>query len=236
MDQKLELYTLPTYFIDSNHPAIIAEANKVVSNCGEDDIEKAKALFYYVRDEYAYYTYDISLQHPTLKASYILLRAGKKHGFCISKSVLYAALCRAVNIPNRLVFCNVKNHIAVDEIMKLLGSDLLVFHGYNEVYLNDKWVKCTVAFNKELCHKLNVNTLEFDGYNDYIFQEYDKEGGQFMLYEKDYGPFHELPFDMWMFESKKYYPKLFEHPEKWASDNNLKKTIFNMQEYVASNA
>jgi transglutaminase-like putative cysteine protease len=52
MDQKLELYTLPTYFIDSNHPAIIAEANKVVSNCGEDDIEKAKALFYYVRDEY----------------------------------------------------------------------------------------------------------------------------------------------------------------------------------------
>jgi hypothetical protein len=69
-----------------------------------------------------------------------------------------------------------------------------------------------------------------------FFRNMIKRAGQFMLYEKDYGPFHELPFDMWMFESKKYYPKLFEHPEKWASDNNLKKTIFNMQEYVASNA
>jgi transglutaminase-like putative cysteine protease len=65
-------------------------------------LKKLRHCFYYVRDEYAYYTYDISLQHPTLKASYILLRAGKKHGFCISKSVLYAALCRAVNIPESI--------------------------------------------------------------------------------------------------------------------------------------
>jgi transglutaminase-like putative cysteine protease len=236
MNKRLELYTLPTYFMDSDHPAIIAEAQSIIANCEANDLEKAKALFYYVRDAYSYYTYDISWQHHTLKASYTLMRAGKKHGFCISKSILFAALCRAVNIPNRLVFCNVKNHIAVEDIMKLLGSDLLVFHGYNEVFINGKWIKCTVAFNKELCDKLNVNTLEFDGYNDYIFQEYDKSGSQFMLYEKDYGPFHEFPHDMWLFESKKYYPKLFEPQNENLISGLSGKRIFNMSELKELNS
>ena len=232
--EDLELYTLPTYFIDSNNKEIIALANSLTKGI-ENSVEQAKVLFYYVRDTFSYYTYDISLKHKSLKASTILLREGKKRGFCIEKSILFAALCRVKNIPNRLVFCNVKNHIAVEDIIKLLGTDLLVFHGYNEVFVNNKWVKCTVAFNKELCDKLNVNTLEFDGVNDYIFQEYDKEGGTFMTYEKEYGSFHEFPHDLWVAESKKYYASLFENPSMFViSSGSTKKSLFKLNELTTN--
>lgn len=232
IQEDLQLYTLPTYFVDSNHEAIINQANLLTRGI-DNKVEQSKVLFYYVRDTFSYYTYNISFKHKALKASNILLREGIKRGFCIEKSILFAALCRAKNIPNRLVFCNVKNHIGVEEIIKLLGTDLLVFHGYNEVFLNGKWVKCTVAFNKELCYKLNVNTLEFDGVNDYIFQEYDKQGGLFMAYEKEYGSFHEFPHDLWIRETKKYYSKIFDNPSKWIEQkSDEEKQLFNLNELI----
>ncbi len=205
---ELEIYQLPTYFIDSNHPEIINKSQEITSeyNLAKD---KAIALFYYVRDTYKYFPYEVSFIHRRLKASSVLLRKGVSRGYCTEKAILFAALCRACKIPNRLVFCNVRNHIGTGEIEKMVGTDLLVFHAYNEVYIDEKWVKCTVAFNKKLCDKINVSTLEFDGKEDQIFQEYDKEGGKFMEYVHEYGTFHEMPHDLWVSETKRLYPNLF---------------------------
>ena len=61
----------------------------------------------------------------------------------------------------------------MDQIVEKLGSDVLVPHGYIEIYLNNKWIKATPAFNKELCAILNIHPLEFDGETDSIFQEFD---------------------------------------------------------------
>lgn len=107
------------------------------------------------------------------------------------------------------MFCNVRNHIATEKIVELLKTNLLVFHGYNEVWVNEKWVKTTVAFNKTLCDKLGVDSLDFDGINDYIFQEFDKSNAVFMEYEHDYGSFHDVPHDLWVSETKRYYPHFF---------------------------
>jgi len=204
----MELYLHPTYFIDSDHPEIIRLAAELTNGL-EADVEKAKALFYYVRDTYMYFPYNVSFEHRLLKASHIHLREGRKQGYCIEKSVLFAALCRAVGIPNRLLFCNVRNHIGTERFEAVIGTDIMVFHGYNEVYVNDRWVKCTVAFNKGLCDKLGVDTLEFDGIHDQVFQEYSKSGNKFMSYEKEYGTFHDVPHDLWEAETRKYYPHLF---------------------------
>jgi len=204
----LELYLHPTYFIDSEHPEIVEMGTKLCAG-RNTDVDKAKALFYYVRDTYKYSPYHVSFEHKVLKASHILLREGKKQAYCIEKAVLFAALCRAEGIPNRLLFCNVRNHIGTERFEAVIGTDIMVFHGYNEVFVNDRWVKCTVAFNKGLCDKLGVDTLEFDGIHDEVFQEYSKEGDKFMTYEKEYGTFHDVPHDLWEAETRKYYPHLF---------------------------
>jgi hypothetical protein len=36
-----------------------------------------------------------------------------------------------------------KNHIAVDHMVKKFVSDVLVPHGYIEIYLHNKWIKAT---------------------------------------------------------------------------------------------
>ncbi|MEZ5009607.1 MAG: transglutaminase-like domain-containing protein [Chitinophagales bacterium] len=205
--QDFDLYIEPTYFIDSQHPAIIEKAKELIEG-KESAVDRIKAFFYFVRDSYYYYPYNVSFQPKKLKASSILTRPEKK-GYCIEKAVLFAALCRSIGVPNRLIFCNVRNHIATENVEKVLGTDLMVFHGYNEVFVNGKWVKCTVAFNKSLCDKLNVATLEFDENEDQVFQEFDKEGGQFMVYEHEYGTFHDVPHDLWVSETKRLYPHLF---------------------------
>lgn len=99
-------------------------------------------MYHWVRDTLYYDPYDISLRHTNMKASNILQRSRLK-GFCIEKSIVMAALCRAAGIPARLVFFNVRNHIGVERLVAMLKTDVIVFHGCNELLLDGKWVKCT---------------------------------------------------------------------------------------------
>jgi transglutaminase-like putative cysteine protease len=134
----------------------------------------------------------------------------RNYGYCIEKANLLGACARVFKIPSRLGFAKVKNHLGADRFKKILRTDVFVFHGFTELYLNKKWVKATPAFNKELCNKLNVAPLEFDGKNDSIFQEYNREGGKFMEYLHDYGTFADIPYDLFISELKLHYPHMFE--------------------------
>lgn len=211
----MELYLYPTYFIESEHPAIKAQAQRLTEKAA-DLVGKVSALFYWVRDAFSYYPYEVDFRPSALRAGYLMEREGPRRGYCLEKSILFAALCRAAGIPNRLLFANVRNHIGVERLVRFLGTDLLVFHGYNEVWVNDRWIKCTVAFNRELCEKLGVQTLEFDGERDHIFQEYKRNGGRFMTYEHDYGAFHDFPHDLWVRETRAHYPHFFDGQENFS--------------------
>lgn len=208
MDKQLAHFLHPGYFIDSDNPTIIDFAKKTSSSLNTPK-EKAVKLYYEVRDMMRYSPYGISLVPKDYKASEILSR-NELIGHCIDKAILLCALGRAVDIPTRLHFSNVRNHIATEKLEEYLGTDIMVFHGFTEFYLNEKWVKCTPAFNLELCQKLNVAPLEFDGENDSIFQEYDREGADFMEYLHDYGVFHDFPLDLFEKEIRKHYAKVFE--------------------------
>ena len=61
----------------------------------------------------------------------------------------------------------------------------VLWHSY-ELLLDGKWVKCTPAFNKSLCDKFGLKTLDFDGKTDSLFHAYDKVGNKHMEYG---GPF-----------------------------------------------
>lgn len=209
---QLPEYTQPSAYMDFDQPTVAAFAAKY--GTGNTDVEKAINLYYAVRDGFWYDPYHINMGHNALKASALIARGS---GYCGEKANFLAAVARACGIPARLGFATVRNHIGVEKLQEILQSDLFVFHGFTELYLNGKWVKATPAFNKELCQKVGVQPLEFDGVNDSIFQEYDHAGNKHMEYVHNYGVFTEVPRDLMISELKKYYPHLFEGPKNNAN-------------------
>ena len=211
--KDFESYLSPGFYTDSDHPAVIDYVNK--KTIGFESIEdKVIALYKAVRDDFRYYPYHLILKPEALRASHLLT---KDYGYCVEKSNLFAACMRVLKVPSKLCFANVRNHLATDRVEAYLKTDLMVFHGYVEIYLNEKWLKVTPVFDTVICERLGVAVLDFDGENDSIFQESDKSGNPFMLYEHYYGSFSDLPFDLFVSELKKHYPHLFEkkiHTEK----------------------
>ena len=201
----LSIFLQPTYFIDSDAPAISAYANAICRDMSSNT-DKAIALYYRVRDDIRYDPYSLEDNRASLRASAVL---EKKAGFCIPKAVLVTAVLRAQNIPARLGFADVKNHLVTQRLKALMETDLFAYHGYIEVFLSGKWVKATPAFNLSLCQNFNVKPLEFDGVHDSLFHEFDTKGNRHMEYVKDHGTFADLPYDQIYEAFRRYYPKVF---------------------------
>ncbi len=203
--QDLAIYLTQAYYIDSDSPDVIAFAKKNTEGA-TTDIEKAVKLYYAVRDGFLYDPYHVDLRAEAMKGSATLKRGS---GYCGEKATLLAAAARVVGIPSRLGFANVKNHLSAQKLLDLLRSDVFVFHGFTELFINGKWVKATPAFNKSLCDKFGVAPLEFDGINDSIFHEF--EGGKkFMEYLHDFGSFADVPRDLFIKSLQENYPHLFD--------------------------
>ena len=204
-------YLLPTSIIDSDNENIIEYANGIINNCGDDPVLKAVKLYRAVRDDIIYDPYTAFQLPEYYRASNVL---NKGRGFCVSKASLLCAVARACDLPSRVGFATVRNHLNVDRLVESLGSDLFIYHGYTEFYLNGKWLKSTPAFNKSVCKKNNVEPLEFNGYEDSIFQEYDSENNLFMEYVDYHGVYSDIPVDEIISACRKEYGT--EKVDNWA--------------------
>lgn len=204
--QNLELYLKSAEFINSDHPAVQDFVSTKTDHIDGLE-EKINALYYAVRDGFRYDPYRLDFSREAMKASHLLSR---NYGYCVEKSCLFAASVRALGVPARMGFANVCNHIGTEKLEALLQTNVLVFHGYTEIYLHDQWIKTTPVFNKELCELLNVEPLEFNPREDAVFQNYNRSGGKFMEYLHDYGHFADVPYDTFMGELVKFYPHLKE--------------------------
>lgn len=222
MNQRLteiEEALLPGEFLNSDHQSVIDYAKETTTGVN-DPVEQIQALFLDIRERFRYDPYNLNLNREAVKSSHLLTR---NHGYCIEKSGLLVSTARVLGIPGRMAFANVKNHIGTAKLEAILKTNLLVFHGYAEIYLHDRWIKLAPIFNRSLCEKLNVDTLEFDGENDAVFQEFDHSGGQFMEYIHEYGSFNDVPYKMFIGELAKHYPHLAHHLLKM-EDLNLQIT------------
>ena len=161
-----------------------------------------------IRDGFRYNPWRVRMSEADYAASDVLLRDRAEGGHCIDKANLLAATCRSLGIPSRLHFANVRNHIGTSRLEAHLGTDLLVFHGYAELWLDGRWVAATPAFDARLCARLGVAPLEFDGVHDSIFQEFDHEGGRFMEYVDDHGAHADVPFDQMIAAWHQHYPHI----------------------------
>lgn len=206
MTASLELaeYLAPNAFVDADHADVIGYAEPHRSKDG--DVASAVALYYAIRDGLRYTPWEVSFEAEAYRASAVAVRSYKRGGHCIDKALLLAACARALGIPSRLHFANVRNHIGTAKLEEMLGTDLLVFHGYTELFLEGRWVAATPAFDRTLCRFLKVPPLEWDGREDSIFQAYTADGTRFMEYVHDYGTFPDVPHALMVGEWAKYYP------------------------------
>ena len=178
-----------TEFLDHDDETVTQFANEVTSGM-DDDVSKAVALFTEVRDRIWYNPYDLSSDPVDHRASSIL--AGSQ-AWCVPKSVLLSSACRAVGIPARLGFSDVRNHLQSPALAKKMGTDLFYWHGYSVLWLDGEWRKASPAFNIELCERVGTEALDFDGRSDALLHAHDGDGNQYMEYVNERGIYNDLP-------------------------------------------
>jgi transglutaminase-like putative cysteine protease len=192
-DLRPEDCLAPTVFLDADHPDVRAFTERVCAEAGAmTDEQRAIALFHAVRDGIRYDPYSSSSDPADYRASAVLARPS---AYCIPKAVLLSAACRAVGIPAALGFADVRNHLQSEKLRERMGTDLFVYHGYSELWLDGRWVKVSSAFNRELCERFGTKVLEFDGAHDALMHPYDESGNRHMEYVHQRGSYADLPFD-----------------------------------------
>lgn len=192
----------PGDFIDSDAPSIRETAARLRGMTPKDT---AIALYRFTRDAIRYHPYGDYTDPDTYRASAVL---AKGSGYCVGKASLYAALCRAANIPAALGLADVKNHLATPELPERVGTNVFHYHGFVALMPDDHWIKASPTFNASLCTKLGVSVLEFDGEHDALLQPHDAQGRQFMGYLADHGVWQDVPFTPLLAEMKRLYPQL----------------------------
>jgi len=193
----LGVFLAPAEYIDSGHPMIVEQAESW-SEIAEP-ASRARAVFMFVRDiPYEADDFDVL---DTFRASHVL-SAG--HGYCVSKAALGAALARAVGIPARIAFADVRNHLSSPRLREAMGTDLFAWHGYIEFYLAGQWVKASPTFDPATCERAGVPPLDFDGANDALLQAFDHN--QAMNYVAHHGAFHDVPARFLSAEMLRLYP------------------------------
>jgi transglutaminase-like putative cysteine protease len=178
-------------FVDSDHLAV-REYSATHVGSAVSDIDKAINFYYAIRDGIRYNPYIKVKSMSSYRASDAVL---SKEGWCVPKAALMTACLRLNGIPARPGYADVKNHLASKRLLELLGSDLFPWHSYCEAYLDGKWVKSTPSFNLSLCEKFDLKPLEFDGFNDSIFHQFDQSGKKHMEYVLDRGTYFDVPMD-----------------------------------------
>jgi len=181
----------PTSILDSDHAAVVSFATTNTRGASGDR-ERAVKLYYAVRDGIRYDPYSVVMTVEALRAS---TTVETKRAWCVPKAVLLAAACHSLGIPARLGFADVRNHLSTERLRQIMNTDVFYWHGYTSIQLGGKWVKATPAFNLQLCEKLRIKPLDFDGTQDSIYHPFDLEGRRHMEYLRFHDEYDDVPLD-----------------------------------------
>jgi len=200
----MDQYLRPGRYVDSDAPQVADFARDAAADAS-GEVERALRLFRAVRDGIRYDPY-IDFTAPANYRASGVLAAG--HGFCVGKAALLAAACRAIGIPARVGYADVRNHMTSPRIYALIKTDVFIWHSYADIRLGGRWLKATPAFDLALCKRVGIAPLDFDGQSDSLFHPFDRAGRRHMEYLKDRGTFDDVPFETMQTDFRAYYPGL----------------------------
>lgn len=185
-----DAYREPGWFVDSDAPVVIEFARATTAGA-TDPVDRAVALFTAVRDGIWYDPFVVTDDPVAYRASSVVAASAS---WCVPKAVLLTAAARAVGIPARLGFADVRNHLQTPRLRERMGgTDEFVYHGYSDLHLAGQWVKATPAFNRELCARFGVDPIAFDGRSDALLHPFAADGSAYMTYGRDRGVHADLP-------------------------------------------
>ncbi|GLZ43083.1 transglutaminase-like domain-containing protein [Actinokineospora sp. NBRC 105648] len=211
----VEDLTRETEFLDYRSDTVreFIEAALPGGGTGLSDVDKAVALYYAVRDGIHYEVYGSRMAREEFTASAIIKR---RRGFCVHKAIVYAAVVRAIGVPSKIVYGDVRNHLASERLRELVGGDVFCFHSLTNVYLGERWVKATPVFNKLLCKLYKIAPLDFDGGADSLYHPYDENGRRHMEFLRMRGEFSDFPYETVVAGIRAAHPKLFRTDDELA--------------------
>jgi transglutaminase-like putative cysteine protease len=203
-----EEHLAPTWFLDSDHPVVRDFAADAIGDCDAGP-ERIRRLFIAVRDAIRYDPYTTTSDPEDYRASAVIERGA---AYCVPKAVVFTATARALGIPARLGFADVRNHLQSRRLAEVMGTDVFVFHGYSELFVRGEWRKATPAFNASLCARFGVNPLDFDGTEDALLHPFSGDGRRHMEYVRDRGVYTDLPLDLILSTFAATYPAMLGQP------------------------
>jgi transglutaminase-like putative cysteine protease len=212
VSQPISQHLGATPTVESAHPAVVAFARERAGDAATPR-ERAVRLYYAVRDGIRYDPYTAGSDVEGLRAS-ATLASGR--GWCVAKAILLAAGCRALGIPARLGFADVRNHLSTARMRAFMATDVFYWHGYTSIALEGRWVKATPAFNIELCEKFGLLPLDFDGRHDSIYHAFDARGERHMEYLRERGEYDDVPLEAMRATWRAHYPSLGSGPGQGA--------------------
>ncbi len=208
-----DFFLKSNFFFDFEDDFVRETIKNIVGNSSNKK-EKAKKIFYFVRDEIKYTMFAGIFTEKDYRSSAVL-RRGK--GFCVQKAILLVSLLRGAGIPAAIGFADIKNHALSEDTKKILGSDVFPYHGFAFVNLG-RWLKVTPTFDVDTCEKAGYPLIEFDGERDAVFPQYMENGKRFVTYLRYRGVCFKPPVDDMIKEWKKVYGK-----------GNLKNLVLNFK-------
>lgn len=189
---ELKEYLHRTDVIDCDTAAIRKKSRSLTDDF-ETEREKAKALYYFVRDEIKHNPYAPGQLLEDYKASTTLKRGS---GHCQHKAILLAALCRSAGILARLGFVDIRDHLLSNKFRKMIGGDnLLIQHGYCELFIDGRWVHASPAYDIATCEQNGFIPVEFDGISDAKDSPLNRDGKPHIEHVKDHGYYQDFPWD-----------------------------------------
>lgn len=189
----LEACLAPAEFVDSDAPVIVNAVERLTT-AEQSSTEKAVTLFNHVRDTIEY-EFAIRNTPGEYKASFTL---GDGRGFCVRKSLLVAALCRAAGIPSVIILSNMKDLSLPQRVIDMLGTDIMYNHGLAGVHLEGHWYKLDASLSPELVAKKQYRLVEFDGQSDALQENTTLTGDPHMEYVAFHGAYTDLPYKQMM--------------------------------------
>jgi transglutaminase-like putative cysteine protease len=187
----MEDYLKPTATIDCGNQLIREKAWDLTKRAN-DTPAKARNLFYWVRDEIKYNPFVPLEVFGSYRATETVRRG---EGSCIEKAAVLAGLARAVGIPARLHFADIRNHLVSSRLLEVMRTNLISYHGYSELHIGGKWVKATPAFDLAMCQEKRIVPVEFDGQHHALLHSRNSDGKLHIEYVQDLGHSIDVPVE-----------------------------------------
>jgi transglutaminase-like putative cysteine protease len=184
-------FLAPAPGVQSDHPQVISLAKKIIAGQTRDE-DKARALFDYVRDTVRYSVY---VPFEDMEDYLALNTLERGLGFCVQKSSLLCALARAVGIPSRLGFADIKNHLLPDHLDKMIPDKILYLHCFIEWQIDGRWIKSTPSFDQKLTQERGWRLVPFSPDNDALLPATDQAGRPHVEYIGHRGWRSGVPLD-----------------------------------------